>query len=298
MLTERITVLLLVALISTLPNVTFCASPEGSETEKQEYRQERERIKAMERSFMPGPTNDLEKYEKYADELQKKWKEKNKELYARLMLEVCGPISSGRFNGEHRQHELARKYALSVLAEPNAIPLETELELTGFVMTSMIGPNAPQGQKWQQIRAKDVEIRLHAWRRLADAIDPNWDPNDLPQINIAPPGGTIYSSGVAPEAIKDPILRAQYESALEANRKKIERYSEQNSLNKWLKRFPKKAEEYIVGAYSVTPYNLEELQKYLDRYIADSETRKRIVDSVVQNIVAKRMKELEETKPK
>jgi len=90
------------------------------------------------------------------------------------------------------------------------------------VITFMIGRRAPKGEKWAQIRKKDVEVRLHAWKRLVNAIDPTWDANDVPLVNVmpplaaGPPGGV--APGVAPEAIKDPKLRAQYEAAIEKNR--------------------------------------------------------------------------------
>ncbi len=88
------------------------------------------------------------------------------------MLEICKPLSSGKFK-EDRRYELARQYALSALTDANSISIETELELTGHVVTLMIGPNAAKGKDFAQRRKKDIEVPLHAWKRLMDAIDPN-----------------------------------------------------------------------------------------------------------------------------
>ena len=262
---------------------SFGVSSGPSEAEKLEYKQDRAGIKALEKSFKPGPVNNLTEYEKFADEILKKWNQRNKEYYARLMLEVCGPLSSGRFNDE-RQYDVARRYALSALSEPNEIPLEVELELTGHIMTDTVTPRAPKGQDWAERRKKDVEIRLHAWRRLVGSIDPNWDPNDLPVINLVPPLATGLPSGVAPEAIKDPKLRTEYEAAIEKNRQKAERYSQQYRLRMWLKRFPKRAEEYIIQAYSKPPFNVEELKRYFEKYSIDEKTPARILDAVTKNM--------------
>jgi hypothetical protein len=141
-------------------------------------------------------------------------------------------------------------------------------------------PTAPKGEEFAQRRKKDVEIRLHAWKRLMDAIDPNWDPNDLPLSNVVPPAMLGLPSGATPEAIKDSKLRAEYEAAIEKNRQKAEKYNEQYKLRGWLKRFPPRAERYIVQAYSKPPYNIEELTGLLNQYIRDEQTRTRILDAV------------------
>ena len=285
MIGKKITTSFLVLMcLSLLQNITFGASLESSETENQEYKQELNRIKSLGKSFTPGPTNDLKSFERLANEIQSKWSQKKKEYYARLMLEVCEPLSSGRFNDE-RQYDVARRYALSALAESNKIPLEVELELTGHIMTDTVTPRAPTGQEWAKRQKQDVEVRFHAWRRLIDAIDPNWDPNDIQfYINVPLPSGVEGEAGVSPDSVKDPKLRAEYEAAIKKNREKAERYSEQNRLHKWLKRFPKRAEEYIIQAYSKPPFDVEELKQYLDKYIADTKTKARILDAVTKNM--------------
>lgn len=263
--------------------VIFGTNAEDLSEEKQEYKQERARIKALRETFTPGLTNDFEKYEEFADQIQNKWSSKNKEHYARLMLEVCGPLSSGNFKGD-RRYELARKYALSALADANNIALETELELTGHVITLMIGPNASKGEDFAQRRKKDVQIRLHAWKRLLDAIDPDWDPNDFPSINVMPPMETGLPAGVSAETIEDPNLRAEYEASIEKNRQKAEIYRQQYKLRKWLKMFPRYAEPYIIQAYSLPPYDTEELQEFLAIYITDPNTTNRILYKVEENL--------------
>jgi hypothetical protein len=284
MITRKIIMSLLVLMcLSLAQNLTFGVNSEVSEMEKQAYRQELAHIKGLRKSLKPGPINDLRSFEKFADEIQTKWSRKSKEHYALLMLELCKPLSSGRFNDE-QQYALARKYALSVLDKPEEISVEMELELTGHVMTLMCTPYAPKGEDFAQRRKKDVEVRFHAWKRLIDAIDPAWDPNDLPSINVPTPLASGQPSGVVPEAIKDPKLRAEYEAAIEKNRQKAERYNEQYSLRKWLKMFPRNAEPYIIQAYSNPPFNLEELKQYLDNYIADEKTKIRILDTVTNNV--------------
>jgi len=307
MLAKKITTSFLVFVsILLAQGIAFGAISEASEMEKQKYKQEMARIKAMRKSLSPEldkesfqkdpdgymkqlmasrDKNDLDAYERFADEIQNKWNKKNKEHYARLMLEVCGPITSGDFKGNQRyRYQLARKYALSALEKPDEIPLTLELELTGRVITLMIGPYVSKGADFAQRRKKDIEIRLHAWKRLVEAIDSTWDPNKELLSPNAVAANMGFPGTIEPESIKDPKIRAEYEAAIEENIQEIKRYTEQNRLQKWLKRFPRHAEPYIIQAYSKPPFNLEELKQYLDNYIADKKTNARIVNAVIKNV--------------
>jgi len=272
-----------VVLCLVLTSVSFGEKLDAPKAEREKYKEDIARIKKLRKSFTPGPTNDLESYERFADEIQNKWKQANKEWYGRLMQEICGPLSSGAFEDDQR-YEVARKYALSVLAEPNAIPVTLELELTGHVVTLMYTPGAPKGEDFAQLRKEDVEVRLHAWKRLIDAIDPNWDPNEELLSPNAVGALMGLPSGISPEGVKDLELRAEYRAALERNRQEIQRYTEQSRLHDWLKRYPKSRERDIVFAYSAPPFNLEQLKQYLDKYITDEKTKARIVDAVTRNI--------------
>jgi len=255
----------------------------SSQAEKQEYKRDMARIKALRKSFKPGLVNDLEEYEKFADEIQKKWSRRNKEYNARLILEICEPLSSGTFEDD-RRYDLAKKYALSVLEKSEEISIEMELKFTGHVVTLMYTPNSPKGEDFAQRRKKDVEIRLHAWKRLLGAIDPNWDNEEILSPNAVAMELGLPAGGMAPEGIKDPKLRAEYEAALQKNREQIERHTKQYRLHDWLKSYPKRTERYIVLAYSEPPFNLEELKQRLETYVADKKTRARTLDAVKKNM--------------
>ena len=131
--------ILMLTCMSFIQSVALAGDPGPSGKETQECNQELLRIRAMDKSLTPGPTNDLSRYEKDADAIERKWNQRNAQCYARIMSVVCGPLSSGRFKSK-QQYELARKYALSALENRDAIPLNLELELTGHVITLMIGP--------------------------------------------------------------------------------------------------------------------------------------------------------------
>ncbi len=257
--------------------ISFAQDAQDVQVERAQYEEELARIKPLMQPMIAA--KEYEEYAKLAEEVRQKWSKRNREYYARLMLRLCGPLSSGRFGGQ-RQYEIARGYALSALGEPDAIPIEVELELIGHIMTDTFSRTRPRGEDFARRRRIDVKARLHAWKRLKDAIDPDWDPNEELQVKPMPPAATGLASGVAPEAIEDPALRAEYEAAIETNRKKIEKHAQQHRLRKWLKRFPKNAERYIISVYSKPPLNTAELEQYLTEYGVDVATKSRILQKI------------------
>lgn len=63
---------------------------------------------------------------------------------------------------------------------------------------------------------------------LYEAADPAFDKDRLPSLNIAP--GGPYPSGIDPEHIKDPQLRAEYQKKLDSNREYAEYYTQQSRI--------------------------------------------------------------------
>lgn len=249
------------------------ASATDSQMEGKEYQKDVSRIVSVVES------KDLKKIDQIGIGLHAKWQGKDKQQHADLMLKLCVPLRSTSIKDFSKQ-ELARKYALWGLSTPDQISLETEERLVGYVMTDMVSPFAPTGLDWAKKRSEDVKAWLHAWRRLSDAIDPTWDPKDLPQANVAPPAATGLPAGVGSEAINDPALRRKYEAAITENNRKAERYRTQYQLRQQLKDFSPWPEKYIVEAYSKAPFDLKELDQLLGAYLKDDNTRARILDSV------------------
>jgi len=265
-------------------NIAFCENAETTPQEEQEYKQDYKRVADMDASISRSDVRDLNAYEGFADRIAQKWRGRNREYHARLMLEICRPLSSGTFS-EKRRYLLARKYALSALEEPDSISLKLELELTGQVVIIFAGPDAPIGDDFTVKRAENAAIRLHAWRRLLEAIDPNWDPNEKTWGgNVPPPPATGLSPGVDPAAIQDSALRAEYEEAIRINRQKIEERTKQYKYRQYLEWFQNSAEENIIQEYSHPPYAIDELRKMLDNELPDQSAKAGIMEVVEKNM--------------
>jgi hypothetical protein len=141
----------------------------------------------------------------------------------------------------------------------------------------------PKGEDFAERRRKDLDVRLHAWKRLEDAVDPNWNPNEMPPDANAVAVDMGFPGAIAPEEIRDVVLRAKYKAAIEQSDRKIRQYTEQYRVRLSLKMFPKSAERSTVEAYSHPPCNIEELRKSLDEHKVDSSTKARILDAVAKN---------------
>lgn len=222
---------------------------------------------------------NISEFEKRADLLHSKWHAKSENRHGKVMLRLCESVGSGRF-GVSRQLDLARKYALLGLENADKLELETELALVGYMMTDTVTSRAPQGQNWANIRRTDAMKRLHAWKRLLDAIDPKWNPKDMPLRNVPAPVGAGLDAGGSPGNIRDPKLRAEYEAAIESNKQKAEIYTKQASLRRQLKEFAAHAEGYIVGAYSRPPLDSKEIDQLLQTHLKDENVRSRIMELV------------------
>jgi len=280
---ETVVFCLTIAATAWATDVSRVKDSIAAQAESQEYQQDLERIISTEKSLKPYRANDLAVYEQFADEIWAKWASKNKQCLAELTLRMVRPLSSGLFT-DRRQYALARTYILSALSEPNQVSLETEFGLVSDILVRMVPE--PGGEAFARLRRMDAEAILHLWKRLTDTIDPNWNPNDRPYLNVPPPPGVIGTSGMAPQMIRYPKQRAAYEEAIEKNRLKAQKFHQQRMSRRWFSSFSPQGEKYIIQIYSEPPYDSEELSILLMQSLRDKQIRARILDAVQKNIRA------------
>ncbi len=90
-------VVVMLACLSLAQGVAHGGTPETSGKETEEYRRAAASIGVTAKTLALGGTDGFTKYEKFADEIQQGWSQRNKEYHARLMLAICGPLTSGWF---------------------------------------------------------------------------------------------------------------------------------------------------------------------------------------------------------
>ena len=243
---------------------------------KELMRAELERIQELVR------TKDLDGIEQIAKRIQTQWVNRPGWDYLNLMSRICASLTSADYRS-NRQYELARIYASLALEKSNEMPIEAEARFVRFLLPDVLIPKLHSSDvELKNIRRETVKLWFHAWHRIETSIDRNFDFKDLGVSTVAPPIETGRPAGVAPEAIKDDKLRAQYEEAILKNNKKIEKYREQRDLHDLDKSFPKLAEQYVILTYSNPPANTEELKSFLETYKIDKATKTRILNAVAK----------------
>lgn len=130
-------------------------------------------------------------------------------------------------------------------------------------------------------RSFRVQLMLRGLEAVRKKIDPKFDKNDVPAMNIAP--GGPYTAGIVPEAIKEPEIRRKYEAAIQLNRVKAERYSLQTQLGKIREQFPKRVVPFLHLRYDETlPADGQELNELLKQEIQDNQLRQELLDELTQ----------------
>jgi hypothetical protein len=129
-------------------------------------------------------------------------------------------------------------------------------------------------EKTEPSQAPPLEVRSRgalAWitlfRHIDQYLDPNFDPNDLPSVNVIPPAtsrGVRYPSGVDPSAISDAKARTKYSELLNQNRAKLEQYNYQHHLRRVNERALEGFHEYAKHFFSHSRADLAELRRILD----------------------------------
>lgn len=258
--------------ISTSPNLVETPRPTAAPGEAQE--EIRLRIKAA------RETRNMNELELLGDEIEIKRDNLNVADYAALMLDVSNALSSSDFRDD-KQYVLAQKFASLVLGKQLALPADLEAKLVLHLQEDI---EYTKGQlsnaEWIEKRRTKSETWLRAWQHLNDAIDPNFNVNDLPLANVPLPAGVAGPAGLAPEQVKDPELRAQYQRAIDANNQKAERNRTQAALRRTRDMFSKVMEAYLVRSYSRLPDNVAELEANLKKYSVDASTRTIILDKL------------------
>jgi len=128
---------------------------------------------------------------------------------------------------------------------------------------------AVQGSEQRaRLRVEVATVWMYLLASVDAAKDPRFDPGDPPQTRVTPPsapGRPTYPPGTDPARIADPAQRAEYEQALERNRRKTllaERHWEVEAIDLEL---TEGARRFVQRFYTSAPVDQSELQAVMER---------------------------------
>jgi hypothetical protein len=122
--------------------------------------------------------------------------------------------------------------------------------------------SSPKERK--RFRMEKLQLQLAVLGQLDSSLEPSFNLNDLPSLNVGPPPETRLPSGVDPTSIADPRLRSEYERAISANQQKAKKYKLQSKLHQIDRRATTQIEAHLASTYSASPGDLAELDKLFD----------------------------------
>lgn len=212
------------------------------------------------------------------DEVESRWGTTGGENYGFFFRECLGGalMSSRIIEQNPGVDDLRRKYARMVLKRADSFDLRTEWYLLGYLNNPF--QRGELNEVGIEQRRDHVKLWLHAFHRLESEKDVNFDEKDVPLMHVSPPQGIngLKIAGMSSESIKDPKLRAEYESAIEENRKKIQNYNFQHTLRQDEPLIMKDGVRFISEMYAKSPSNMNELSKLLTEANISAKLRKSI----------------------
>jgi hypothetical protein len=239
-----------------------------------------------------------------AEEIHKEWRARSMYYYGELMLHICNALRSDFIRDNQpwvdwdALHSVAQ-WAVDTYspdAEEN-ISVETHYKLLLHLQAKTTYLKGSfTDQEWAEDRSVKAERWMVAWDRIEHVIDPEWGPEDAPAFNVEPPPGVLYAdSGMPPEAIADPALRAQYVKAIEENERRRIRHIEQVQARRVKTGVVRYLTDFLAGTYAIPPYADAELEDILSRHVAEAELRQQILEAVAEKkVVNEYIRKLEE----
>ena len=205
-----------------------------------------------------------------------KWRIHDHNAFLLYMYRACSELSSYDIGDLSQRALLLGQYSMFVLRSGD-LPLQRYIQFVEF-----LGFDPPRIDEaaWKDLRRQKAQFWLEALRRAIQATNPNFDFNDRPALNVAPPSSTGLPAGVSPANMPNPQIRAEYEKAIAQNHTKIQQYNQQSWLRLNGPRISKEVEHYLVRAYSQPPSDISELQSLLSKYIEDASMRSRVIEEV------------------
>lgn len=144
------------------------------------------------------------------------------------MSSVCNLLSGHDIGDVSTRAKLLDQYASAVIASEN-LSLAENVEFVEFLM---LDPLTIDDGSWKHLREQKARLWLAARKRVEGSVDPKFDFNDRPFINVPTPPGSGVPSSSSPDAIKSPELREAYRAAIAKSTAKAQYFNDQY----WLQR--------------------------------------------------------------
>ncbi len=222
-------------------------------------------------------TETTEVFTSEANALLEKWAARDSVQLPQLYVAICTALSSYDLSGTSRDQRdtVLKHYAFEGLTTCAFTNPEQEFILISHLSDACLNEKRPiSAEEREQIS----HFWLQIWQRTEKELDPDFNPEDVPEINIAPPAETGLPAGVDPSEIEDPELRRIYENDLRKNNEKTQYYNEQWKLRSLHEQYRPNLVHFFSKTY--LPTDAEKLEHQLALFIDEKALRNEILNAV------------------
>lgn len=168
----------------------------------------------------------------------KQWESKPDEVYGRLAETICDLLNSAPYSGDKTAKAATWQISeQTIRGKATALTIPTLIRLLYHLASEPVSDR----NDWPSVRSERASWWLETWSRLDQAMDPNFDPDDLPHLSSHPRA----------------VAKNDY-------------YKEQFKLRKVEPHFKQTASSYLAQLYSLPPEQSEELNVLLTKYLSDA----------------------------
>jgi hypothetical protein len=139
----------------------------------------------------------------------------------------------------------------------------------------------PDSASRTEDRQRIGSVWISIMGEIAQNLDANFDPQDVPAVNVLPPrmGRVAYPSGVDPNSIPDLATRSQYQKELADNQSKAERYLFQDRVRKLSSRAEFGLETFVGRFYSSAD------RSELERFLTEAQLNAGLKEALLKKVV-------------
>ncbi len=143
-------------------------------------------------------------------------------------------------------------------------------------------PDKLQEQDFESYRSAKLIHLLDVFNAIDSKKIPDFNFDDMPELAVSPPPETGLPSGVSPDSVKDPAMKAKFEEDIQKNQTKKNVYDFQFRLNKLDEYSTGNYKEHISMKYSRKVGDLAEIEALVEKNIV-SNHRKALLNEILMN---------------
>ncbi len=159
---------------------------------------------------------------------------------------------------------------------------DNDINLLAEAIDSIESLEVAQYSDTESFRQAKMILILAAFNSIDSKRIVNFDFDDTPEMNVAPPPEAGLPPGVTVDSIRDPKLRLIYEKDIEKNQVKKQKYNFQLKLKKLNELLTGNFKEHIEVNYSRKVTDLLEIENLIDKVITSVE-RNQMLKTMLMN---------------